>query len=188
MPGSLCIDFHTAAIPQCGQQLARPFQSRRTASQRLVRQTLITRLVIGKAYSLHQRCSCAFHSSQTQKQNNHQGMRIDLCWKSMHFTSTAFCLHRFSTHLSARIQSARGAAKLSVLLGIYSRSVWQKQRCFPTERGASSLEQFTGPVSILEATHNAGHLHQHMLSIPAGHGALSYGSWSTYTLPVASYQ
>ena len=88
---------------------------------------------------------------------------VPRCVEIMHVTyiylNQPYCLHRFSCQLSAHKHSARGASKLSVLLGIYSRPVWQKQQCFPTERGASSLEQFTGPISIFEATHNAGHLH-----------------------------
>lgn len=82
MPGSLGTDQYTAAALQCGltqPQFVRRLQNRRTR-QRPIKQTVITRL--GKAYSLHQRCTCAIHSQGPQKQNRHQGARAVLCLTS----------------------------------------------------------------------------------------------------------
>lgn len=78
MPRSVCNDQYTAAALQCGltqQQFVPRFDTRRTR-QRPIKQTVITRLVKGKAYSLHQRCTWAIYSQSPQKQNRHQGARV----------------------------------------------------------------------------------------------------------------
>lgn len=64
--------------------------------------------------------------------------------------------------------------RLHAVFSINSRPVWQKPRCIcAAKRCSSSCGQLEGSIPVLQASHNAGHLHQHMFCVAAGHGKLS---------------
>ena len=98
MLGSLGTSLHAAptshrALTQ--QQVAWRVQHGLAPTQRFISQTVVTCVVTGKACSLHQRCSYAFHSSPRPNQSNHPGMHTVLSFDMMHFTSS-FMNHIFA--------------------------------------------------------------------------------------------